>query len=129
MITLADLQKCEIKIGTVLTCEVVPDADKLLKLAVDIGLKPSTTLDDSSEHIEAQNAVEERDVRQIISGIRAWYAPEDLIGKQFLFATNLEPRILKGMISQGMILAAKQSDGSAVLLSPLSNVDAGSVVI
>lgn len=109
MATIDDFKKIEMKVGTVLTAEYIEGADKLLKLSVDFGAKPLAA-------DAPADAVIERDVRQILSGIRQWYQPEDLIGKQFPFVTNLEPRILRGLESNGMILAVKTPDGGAVLL-------------
>lgn len=93
----------EVTIGTVLSAEIVPEADKLLKLLVDVG---------------------EDEPRQIISGIRAYVAPEDLVGKQFPFVTNLEPRNIRGYESNGMIFAAGR-DETFTLLSPLKPVPPG----
>lgn len=106
-ITYDDFAKLEIKIGTILTVEVVPEADKLLKLTVDIG---------------------EEVPRQIISGIREFFAqPEDLVGKQYPFLTNLAPRVIRGYESQGMILAASNGELFS-LLSPNSPLPPGTIV-
>jgi methionyl-tRNA synthetase len=84
-ISIDDFKKIEIKIGEILSAEKVPDADKLLKLSVSFG---------------------EEGPRQIISGISMYFEnPNDLVGKKCAFATNLEPRVIKGLESQGMILA------------------------
>ena len=88
--TIDDFQKIEIKLGTVLSVEVVEGADKLYKLSVDMG---------------------EEVPRQILSGIREYVQPEDIIGKQFPFVTNLAPRMLRGFESQGMILAGSDDSG------------------
>jgi methionyl-tRNA synthetase len=92
--TIDDFQKIEIKLGTVLSVNVVEGADKLYILAVDLG---------------------EEKPRQILSGIREYVQPEDLLGKQFPFVTNLAPRILRGHESQGMILAGSDDSGLALL--------------
>lgn len=89
-----DFMKIEIKIGTVLSVEVVEGADKLYILKVDLG-----------EDIP----------RQILSGIREFVSPDDLINKQFPFVTNLAPRMLRGYESQGMILAGGDEGGLALL--------------
>lgn len=95
MISYDDFSKLEIKIGTIVLAEVVPEADRLLRLEVDFG---------------------EVAPRQIISGIRMHVeSPEELIGRQFPFLTNLEPRVIKGYESQGMILAASTEDAFAFL--------------
>lgn len=103
MINYEDFKKVEIKIGTIKEAEKVEKADKLLKLTVDFG----------------------EETRTIVSGIAKWYDPENLIGKQMPFVTNLEPREMFGIESQGMILAAHSSDDSAVLLNPDKEVPAG----
>lgn len=83
MITIDDFVKVELRVGTVLEAEEVVGSDKLIKQTVDFG--------------------EEK--RQILSGIKKWYKPADLVGKQFVYVTNLEPRMMMGMESQGMLLA------------------------
>lgn len=90
-----DFAKLEIKLGTIRTVEVVPDADKLLRLEVDFG---------------------EETPRQILSGIRMYYEdPQVLVGKQCPFITNLAPRTIRGLESNGMILAANAGDTFALL--------------
>jgi methionyl-tRNA synthetase len=107
MITYDDFAKLEIKIGTILEAEIVPDADRLLKLTVDIG---------------------EETPRQIVSGIREFFPEaEVLVGKQCPFLTNLEPRMIKGLESQGMILAASTEDVFAIL-NPHQALPAGTSV-
>ena len=102
-----DFAKLEIKIGTILSVEVVPEADKLLKLSVDVG---------------------EETPRQIISGIRTYFEdPQVLVGRQCPFLTNLAPRTIRGFESQGMILAASNEDAFA-LLYPHTQLTAGSKV-
>lgn len=105
MITFEDFKKLDIRIGKILTAEKVEGSDKLLKLEVDFG--------------------EEK--RQIVAGIAEFYAIESLIGREAPFAFNLEPRILRGIESQGMILAAS-AEGRPVLLHPREDVPPGSIV-
>lgn len=106
-ISYEDFAKLEIKIGTIVSAEVVPDADKLLKLTVDVGEETS---------------------RQIISGIREYFeSPEELIGRQCPFLTNLESRTIRGLESQGMILAASDEEAFA-LLQPHVSLTAGTKV-
>lgn len=69
----------------------------------------------------------EENPRQVLSGIKQWYAPEDLIGKQFVFIANLEPRIMMGLESQGMVMAT-DSDEGPVLLIPEKQVPPGSKI-
>ncbi|HCC06168.1 TPA: hypothetical protein DEP94_02315 [Candidatus Nomurabacteria bacterium] len=92
--TIDDFQKIEIKVGTVISAVPVEGADKLYILQVDLN---------------------EEKPRQILSGIREYVQPEDLIGKQFPFVTNLAPRMLRGHESQGMILAGSDENGLALL--------------
>ncbi len=106
-ITYADFSKLKMAIGTIVAVEVVPDADKLLKLTVEVG---------------------EETPRQIISGIRTYFAnPEELVGKQAPFLLNLEPRMIKGLESQGMILAAGDADTFG-LLTPHVSMIPGTIV-
>jgi len=106
-ISIDDFKKVEIKIGQILSAEKVENADKLLKLSVDFG---------------------EEKPRQIISGISSYFEnPGDLIGKKCAFATNLEPRVIKGLESQGMILAVS-GENFFSLLSADSSVVPGSSV-
>ena len=98
--------KADLRIGTVLECEKVPKADKLLKFKIDDGLG----------------------TRTIVSGIAAHYQPETLVGKQVCFIANLPPRKLKGIESQGMILSAENADGSLVVIGPTGPVVPGAQV-
>ncbi len=101
-----DFLKMDIRVGTVLECERVPKADKLLKFLIDDGMAKRT----------------------IVSGIAKYYKPEDLVGKQVCFIANFAPRKLKGVESQGMILSAQNPDGSLVVISPSAQVTPGSQV-
>ncbi|MDD4804184.1 MAG: Holliday junction resolvase RuvX [Candidatus Pacebacteria bacterium] len=107
-ITYEDFKKVQMKVGKILSVEAVPGSDKLYKLSVDFGIKTST---DGSPEL--------RDIRQILSGI-AHYFPESqlLVGKKVAFVTNLEPRPLMGLVSDGMILAAKTGDNLAIMEVP-----------
>lgn len=96
----------DLRVGTVIECEKVPKADKLLRFLIDDGLEKRT----------------------IVSGIAKFYKPEDLVGKQVCFIANLAPRKLKGIVSEGMILSAENSDGSIVLLSPSAPVAPGAKI-
>lgn len=94
--TIDDFQKIEIKVGTVVSVDIVEGADKLYILQVELG---------------------EEKPRQILSGIREYVGTEELLNKQFPFVTNLAPRMLRGHESQGMILAGSD-DGGLALLNP-----------
>lgn len=101
--TIDDFQKIELRLGTVLSVDVVEGADKLYILKVDLG---------------------EEAPRQILSGIRKFVQSEELLGKQFPFVTNLAPRMLRGYESQGMILAGSHEEMLA-LLSPTKQLPNG----
>lgn len=105
MISIEDFKKVDIKVGKILEVEKVPNADKLLKLKVDLG---------------------EEMPRQIVSGI-ALYFPDYtmLIGKKCMFVANLEPRIIRDIESQGMILAVSTPDGAFSLLTPADEIPPG----
>lgn len=102
-ISIDDLHKVEISVGEIRTAEKVENADRLLRLTVDFGGK----------------------VRQIVSGIAEYFAPETLIGKKCPFVTNLQPRMIKGLESNGMILAAKDSAGNFSLLDVDQKIASG----
>jgi methionyl-tRNA synthetase len=101
-----DFAKLDLKAATVIACEKVPKADKLLKLQVDLG----------------------HEKRTIVSGIAQHYTPEQMVGKQVVVVTNLAPRKMKGIESQGMILTAEDADGKLQLLKPENWVTPGSNV-
>lgn len=101
--TIDDFQKIEIRLGTVLSVDVVEGADKLYILKVDLG---------------------EEVPRQILSGIREFVQPEELLNKQFPFVTNLAPRMLRGYESQGMILAGSH-EAVLALLNPTKTLPNG----
>jgi len=84
MITIDEFVKVELRVGLVLEASEVEGSDKLIKQLVDFG---------------------ELGQKQILSGIKQWYKPEQLVGKQFIYCTNLEPRMMMGLESQGMLLA------------------------
>ena len=102
-IDIETFMKSDLRVGTVLECERVPKADKLLKFLIDDGMEKRT----------------------IVSGIAAYYKPEDLVGKQVCFIANLPPRKLRGVVSQGMILSAQDADGRLVVISPSAPVRPG----
>jgi len=106
-ITYDDFAKLQIVIGTITAVEIVEDSNKLLKLTVDIGTETP---------------------RQILSGIRKFFAdPQSLVGIQTPFLINLETKVIAGLESQGMILAASSEEAFA-LLSPMNPLPAGSKV-
>lgn len=105
MVTFDDFMKLDIRIGTVTAADKVPGADKLIRLELDMG----------------------GETRQVVAGMAPAYAPEEFIGKQVPILVNLEPRKLRGIESQGMILAA-DVEGKPVMLIPDKEVPPGSVV-
>ncbi|MBU6388427.1 methionine--tRNA ligase [Patescibacteria group bacterium] len=95
-ISIDDFSKIDVKIGTVRSAERVPETDKLLKLMIDFN--------------------EESGPRQIISGIATYVSePESLVGRQLAFVTNLEPRVIRGLESNGMLFAVGSGDSFAFL--------------
>ena len=98
-----EFMKLDIRVGTVLECQKVPKADKLLQFKIDDGMG----------------------CRTIVSGIAQHYNPEDLVGKQVCFIANFPPRKLKGIESQGMILSAEDANGRLVVISPSDLVTNG----
>jgi methionine--tRNA ligase beta chain len=102
MITLEEFKKVEIRAGKILSAEKIPDTDKLLKLMVDFG---------------------ETLPRQIVSGIALYFPdPTVLVGKTCMFVTNLEPRVIRGFESNGMLFAVSDDAGHFSLLEPNSSI-------
>ncbi len=104
-INFEEFQKIDLRIGKVIEAEKIEGTDKLLKLKVDLG--------------------EEK--RQLVAGIAKFYQPEDLIGKEIVVVANLEPKIFRGIESQGMLLAA-DVEGKPVFLKPDEEVPPGTKV-
>lgn len=126
MITIDDFHTIEIRIGTILAVEKVPETDKLLKLSVDFG--PRKVEPVAEGELAAAPKEGEREIRTIVSGIALFFEdPQSLVGKQCPFVYNLAPRMLRGIESNGMILAAGDGDSFAVL-HPDRPVEAGSKI-
>jgi methionine--tRNA ligase beta chain len=105
MINIEDFKKIELAVGKILSAEKVPETDKLLKLFVDFG---------------------EVAPRQIVSGISLYFPDcSVLIGKKCMFVVNLEPRVIRGLESNGMILAVSTPDGQFSLLEPKDEIPIG----
>ena len=102
-ITIDDFAKVELRVALVKVAEKVPNADKLLRLEVDLGTEQ----------------------RQILAGIAESYAPESLIGRKVVIVANLAPRKMRGLESNGMIVAASPEGGKAVLAGFLEDVPVG----
>jgi methionyl-tRNA synthetase len=105
MISIDDFKKIDIKVGKILLAEKIPDTDKLLKLSVDLG---------------------EATPRQIVSGISLYFPDcSVLVGRKCMFVANLEPRVIRGYESQGMILAVSTEDEKFSLLTPSDDIPVG----
>ena len=106
LVDIEQFDKLDIRVGTVLECAKVPKSDKLLQFKIDDGMGGRT----------------------IVSGIAAYYKPEDLVGKQVCFVANLPVRKLRGVESNGMIISAQDADGSYIVISPSRKVANGSQI-
>jgi len=106
MVTIDEFSKIELRVATVLAAEPHPNADRLVVLRIDLG----------------------DEQRQLVAGIRAHYPPEELIGKQIVVVANLEPARLRGVESQGMLLAASDATGALALVSPEKPIASGARV-
>jgi methionyl-tRNA synthetase len=104
-ISIDEFRKIELKVATIKSAEPHPNADKLIVLQIDLG----------SEQ------------RQVCAGIRNHYTPEELVGRQIVVVANLETAKLRGMESQGMLLAASD-EGRVIILTPEKSVQAGAKV-
>ena len=101
-----DFAKLQFQVGEILSCEAVPKADKLLCSQVKIGSQ----------------------VRQIVSGIRSTYSPEEMVGKKVMVLVNLQPRKIRGLVSEGMLLCAEDSDGKLSLVAPEKEMPVGAEI-
>ena len=105
-ITYDDFAKLQLQVGIIVKCEAVPKSKKLLCSQVRIGSK----------------------TRQIVSGIKAHYTPEEMVGKRVMVVTNLKPAKLAGVMSEGMLLCAEDAEGRLSLLSPEKDMPAGASI-
>ena len=105
MISFKEFKKMEMKVGTINKIEEIPNSKNLIKLKVDIGGQ----------------------IKQAIAGIKGYYKPTELEGKQFVFLTNLEPAKLMGETSEIMILAAVEGE-RVVLIKPEKEISNGSII-
>jgi len=144
MITFDDFKKVEIKAGKILSAEKIPNTDKLLKLSVDFGekkeivpvavpsIEPAVTATSGAPAAPDQAAPKTfvPAPRQIISGISAYFPdPAVLVGKTCMFVTNLEPRMIKGFESNGMLFALSDKAGNFSLLEPNASIAPGTQAI
>lgn len=105
-ITYDDFAKLQFQVGEIIKCEAVPKSKKLLCSQVRIGSQ----------------------TRQILSGIKAYYSPEEMVGKKVMVVTNLKPAKLAGMLSEGMLLCAEDADGNLALMKPEKDMPAGAEI-
>jgi len=106
MLTIDEFSRVDLRVATVLSAEPHPNADRLLVLKIDLG----------------------DEQRQLVAGIRKHYAPEDLVGKRIVVVANLQPATLRGIESQGMLLAASDEEGRLSLVTPEMPVGTGAKV-
>ena len=111
--TIDEFKKSELRVGKVISAERVEGSDKLLRLQIDLGF---------TDDLGATKP------RQILSGIGKAYAPEDLTGKQVVIIANLDPRMMMGFESQGMLLAASNEEGKPIILTLGSDVKPGTLI-
>ncbi len=127
MINYDDFKKVEIRAGKILSAEKIPDTDKLLKLAVDFA-ETVQIADPSQPVVEgvAPSMITKPAPRQIVSGISMHFPdPAVLVGKTCMFVTNLEPRMIKGFESNGMLFAVSTPTGGFSLLEPNDSIPPG----
>ena len=105
-ITFDDFGKMQFQVGKIISCEAVPKSKKLLCSQVQVG----------------------SEVKQIVSGIKAHYSPEDMVGKQVMVLVNLKPAKLAGVLSEGMLLCAEDADGNLALVTPDKPMPAGAEI-
>jgi methionyl-tRNA synthetase len=105
LITVDTFTQVDLRVGQIVTAERIPNADKLLRLEVDLA---------------------EGEPRQLLAGIAMWYTPESLIGQKIIVVSNLQPRRMRGLESRGMLLAADAADGRPVLATVPADTPNGS---
>ena len=105
-ITYDDFEKLQFRVGEIIACEEVKKSKKLLCSQVKVG----------------------SEIRQILSGIKQYYSPEDMVGKKVMVLVNLAPRKMAGLESQGMLLCAEDADGNLALMTPEKAMPAGAEI-
>ena len=105
-ITFDDFMKMQFQVGEIISCEAVAKSKKLLCSQVKVG----------------------SEIKQIVSGIKAHYTPEEMVGKKVMVLVNLKPAKLAGVLSEGMLLCAEDADGNLALMTPEKNMPAGAEI-
>lgn len=105
-VSIDDFARIALRVARVVSAQKVEKADKLLKLQLDVG----------------------DEERTVVSGIAQWYQPADLVGRRVVLVANLKPAKLRGIVSQGMILAADDGEGNLVLVEPGGDIAVGAEV-
>ena len=105
-ITYEDFAKLQFQVGEIISCEAVKKSKKLLCSQVKVGSQ----------------------IRQIVSGIKAHYTPEEMVGKKVMVVTNLKPATLAGILSEGMILCAEDAEGNLAVMKPEKDMPAGAEI-
>jgi len=122
MISFDEFLKIDLRVAKIIEAEKVEGSEKLLKLKIDLGQDPSTG---ASTELSRKSSGQE--TRQIVAGIAKFYKPKDLIGKEIIVVANLEPKVLRGLESQGMLLAAEEGEKISLLI-PDKEVKPGSKI-
>ncbi len=121
MITYEEFKKIEVRAGKILSAEKIPNTDKLLRLTVDFA-ETKETVSEAGEKSVVPSP------RQIVSGISAYFPdPAVLVGRTCMFVTNLEPRMIKGFESNGMLFALSDDAGNFSILEPNSSIKPGTL--
>lgn len=119
MINYEEFKKVEMRVGKILAAEKIPDTDKLLRLKVDFAEKKEIVSETGEKSLVDSP-------RQIVSGISMYFPdPEVLVGRTCMFVTNLEPRMIRGFESNGMILALSDESGNFSILEPNNSIKPG----
>ena len=105
-ISIDDFGKLDLRVGEIISCEAVEKSNKLLCSQVRIG----------------------SETKQIVSGIRKYYSPEEMVGKKVMVICNLKPAKLAGVLSEGMLLCAQNEDGNLALMTPEKDMPAGAKI-
>lgn len=130
-ITYDDFAKLDLRIATIIAVEEIEGADKLWKITLDVGEDDESAVSIEESEVGLQDAnVESRSIglgqRTIVAGVKPWYSADQLLGKQVVYLANLEPRVLRGVESHGMLVAA--GDEEAVLILPEKEVKNGTAL-